>query len=322
MGVVREPATRGQPSRGAQRLGGVGLPGHPQHHTVLTLQRLVGNHATIALLGGAGSMAVQRFAVPTADELKEAGARVEAFSGNPASARNANLWRLHHKESSSSLYLLGTVHMKVNDLPDLSQAAELLAFLQRTPFNKVFAELVHETVDVNEWLPKVNELLTHKADLPVNPTRARLGQHGQKMSLMKSAMGNDSPILDDFFSFLAAKGKEVGSLETDRVRADIRQMYVAQGGVNAEVHEAHGEADLVLAGNQAAVSGNRSKELKEGIDSSDIEARNRYWLRESQKVHELPYKEATVLWVVGAGHIGGLASSLTESGWTAEPVNL
>ena len=55
--------------------------------------------------------------------------------------------------------------------------------------------------------------------------------------------------------------------------------------------------------------------LKQGLDPQDAEARNQLWA--TGVVPGAYHPGQTVLWVVGASHVGGLTVELSNAGWTA-----
>jgi hypothetical protein len=54
--------------------------------------------------------------------------------------------------------------------------------------------------------------------------------------------------------------------------------------------------------------------LKKGLDPQDAEARNQAWATGVK--HGFYYPGKTVIWVVGASHVGGLTVELSDLGWT------
>ncbi len=83
----------------------------------------------------------------------------------------------------------------------------------------------------------------------------------------------------------------------------------------SSVEERNTAEHLVYAGNQQQLMANHSKLLSDKIDQMDVEARNQHWIR-SQTV-EQSYQNQTVLWVIGATHLGGLIGELKQAGWGA-----
>ena len=335
--IDQEVAVAGQRSlsgRGAvrtipavRRLPNPALATASQRDEIIRLQRLAGNRATVGLLQRQRPDVIQRYDPPTTEELVETGDQMDKFSAMAPQA-NAHLWRLQDAAGESTLMLLGTVHVTIDHFPTFTKAGELMTVLENTKFDLVFQELIHQNVDPQKYVSTLRQLITLKGALPANPNRIQEMRYKQAKSDLdgKLGTGSDKPLVDDFLSYLAAHGSNgvVQSLEGGSIRGDIRALYANQpGGLNtAEYQPVGDESDLVYTGNQSAIAKLRADELKKGNDAQDHEARNQYWVKESQQLQGSPYKGKCVLWVVGASHIGGLVSNLERSGWTSEVVAL
>lgn len=296
----------------------------PSADDVLTSQHIVGNRATTNLVSArrlrplpTTGYSIQRVLTP--EEIIARGNAIAEMS-KTAPTEGANLWKLYNETSKTTLYLLGTQHGNIFQY--MLKARGLIQFLTDTQFDGVYSEIAEDgaKVTASELTSAIDTL---HAPLPDESSATSVSKRDKaKRDVARNFLGGLGK-LDGVYTTLASKGQQVIALETDETRAAIVGAYKAVGSHNAnENHYAEPEKieGMVANGNEQALMGMHSNFLKKGIDVQQIEARNQEWVEKTTGGEFHPGQ--TIIWVVGASHLGGLINELKEHLWTATTVAL
>jgi hypothetical protein len=335
----RKPPEEVRPEQGSSDI----LPGAFQNAKalragdVLRLQAMVGNRATEQLLmrtvaparsparsiASRGGADVQRVSVFSEDELAERGSALEQFAeglpledataeeangDGPARSRFTPVFQFSDT-SGTNLVVLGTVHSA--DLSNMDW--RIIDYLQSTAFDQVYAEM--GTPPNAQYA--IGQEYYEKAE---NQSNQRMKQKLRDMAL---SYWTTNLFQDEFYGMLAARGGANLGLETKESRAEITKEYARLGGHNA-TEQRHSRkdntaiTDAAAKGDQRTIIALHSQYLKEGKDPLGIEARSRQWI--GGVIPGVYHPGKTLLWIVGASHLGGIALDLKKAGWDYKPL--
>lgn len=264
------------------------------------------------------------------ERLKSLGEAIDEMSENAPEA-GVNMWTISLPDDGPQIILLGTIHNSLV-LQEMPQGPQLVQFLQRMEFSKVFTEIETDIPNA-ETLGNLEEQFREKSGPEPDKHADRRGWMAWKLKEQARSTEHELPIrkykMDDIYKSLALSGSKSDSraLETEQTR-DIaaEQSWIDRGrtGVKEDdIKMGSADQDLVMesirTGNEKSHWKKYAEYLKQGIDIQNIEERNDQWVQTDMSEYS---KTVPTLWIVGASHLPGLILRFGEKKAKIEPIRL